>query len=79
MQDLIVALLVGSATLYAVWRLAPAVLRRQAARRLAGLATRSGASAGTARRIEQRVATASGCGSCDRCKGCASGTRSPAP
>ena len=71
MQELIVTLIVTGAPLYAVWRLAPAGWRRGAARGLAGLAARGGASTDTTQKIEQRVGTTSGCGSCDRCQGCA--------
>ena len=79
MQDLIVALIVAVATLYALWRLAPAGWRRGAARGLANVATRNGASADTARKIEQRVGTTGGCGSCDDCKGCAKGVGTQQP
>lgn len=77
MQTVIVALIVLAAAAYALWKLAPAALRHALAAKSGDLARAGGASDGLARRIEIRVseaaASATGCGSCGPCKGCATG------
>lgn len=74
-QDLIVALIVGSALLYSVWALMPAALRRGAAGRLARFARRSGLGEPEAQRLQAKLETAGSCSECAQCKGCASGKR----
>ena len=80
MQTVIVALIVLAAAAYAVWKLAPAVLRNALAAKSGDLARAGGASEDLARRIEIRAteaaASATGCGSCGPCKGCATGRTS---
>ena len=77
MQAFIVALIVLAATIYSVWKLAPAALRNALAARSGSIAHATGASETLARRIEikavEAAANAGGCGSCGPCKGCAVG------
>lgn len=71
MQNLIVALIVGLACAYAVWRFVPAATRQALARRMSGLGRRIGLSEARAQRLERKLESAGGCGSCDSCKACA--------
>lgn len=77
MQTLIALLIVLAAVGYSVWKLAPAAFRRKLAAQSGTLVRATGASEATARRIEIRAmdaaASATGCGSCGPCKGCATG------
>jgi hypothetical protein len=71
LQTALVAFIVLSAALYSVWSLMPATARRNAAAALARQASRLGARAHTARRIEAQLASAGGgCSDCNSCKAC---------
>ena len=78
-QYLIVGLIVLAAMLYSVWKLMPAAVRGAAAARLASLARRCGLGDEKSQRLRARLATASGCGQCASCKGCASPASKRAP
>jgi len=81
MQTAIALLIVLAAAGYSVWKLAPGALRHKLASHTGTLARATGASEGTARRIEIKAldaaANAGGCGSCGPCKGCAKGSETP--
>ena len=70
-QLLVVAAIVAAASVYAIWKLMPAALRRALAPRAAALAQRLGASDANVRRVEAKLTTGGACGSCDTCKACA--------
>ena len=73
-QQIIVALIVGFAAIYAVWRWMPAPWRRAAAARLATGSHRAGlVDAKRADALAASLARTSGCGSCDSCGSCGSG------
>ena len=77
LQSLLVVVIVAGASVYAVWKLMPAAIRRTLAVRAAGLARRSGLSDANVRRVESKLATGGACGSCDSCKACATPTAEP--
>lgn len=60
MQNLIVALIVGAAVAYTLWRFMPATLKRKLARRF-----------GSSEEQAQKAGSAGACGSCSSCKACA--------
>ena len=70
-QYLIVGLLVAAAVVYSVWSLMPGAWRRVGAAKVAAQAARTGLDPHAARELQIRLERASGCGSCDSCKGCA--------
>lgn len=70
-QSLIVGLMVGCASLYSLWVLLPAALRRAAAARLARHAGRWGLGEAHAARLRATLETAGACSECAKCKGCA--------
>jgi len=73
-QNIIVALIVGLAALYAVWRWMPASWRRSAAGHVASGSQRAGLiDQERARQLAASLAKTSGCGSCDSCGSCGSG------
>ncbi|MDM0012695.1 hypothetical protein QTH87_09660 [Variovorax sp. J22P168] len=75
-QQIVVALIVGLAAIYAVWRWMPARWRRGAAGRLAAGSQRAGlVDAERAERLAATLGKASGCGSCDSCGSCAPSAR----
>lgn len=70
-QQIIVALIVALAAVYAVWRWMPANWRRAAAAGVAAGSRRAGlVDAERAGRLEASLAKTSGCGSCDTCGSC---------
>jgi hypothetical protein len=76
-QQIIVALIVGLAAFYAVWRWMPAGWRRAAAGKLASGSQRAGlVDAERAERLAASLAKSSGCGACDSCGSCATPVRS---
>jgi len=76
-QQIIVALIVGLAAFYAVWRWMPAAWRRAAAGKLASGSQRAGlVDAERAERLAASLAKSSGCGACDSCGSCATPVRS---
>lgn len=79
-QNLIVALIVLLAAVYAVWRWMPATWRRAAATRLAAGSHKAGlVDAQRAEALAASLAKNSGCGSCDSCGSCATpGAKPPA-
>jgi uncharacterized protein DUF6587 len=78
-QDLVVALIVVAAALYAIWILMPAGVRRTGAAALASLARRCGLGEQESRRLQTKLATHSSCGACESCKGCAGASARRAP
>jgi|GEM_PF-860743 len=73
-QNIIVALIVGLAALYAVWRWMPASWRRSAAGHVASGTQRAGlVNEERAQQLAATLAKTSGCGSCDSCGSCGSG------
>jgi len=71
-QQIIVALIVAAAAIYALWRWMPAGWRRSAAGKLAAGSQRAGlVDAERAQRLADSLAKSSGCGSCDSCGSCA--------
>jgi len=77
-QQLIVALIVALAALYAVWRWMPARWRRAAAGRLAHGSHRAGlVDAQRAEELAAKLAKSSGCGSCDSCGACGTAAKAP--
>jgi hypothetical protein len=74
-QQIIVALIVLFAAVYALWRWTPAGWRRSAAGKLAAGTQRAGlVDAGQAERLAASLGKASGCGACDSCGSCGSAT-----
>jgi len=72
MQNLIVAVIVGLAALYAVWRWMPNSWRRSAAATLAAGTHKAGlVDAVAADKLAASLGKTSGCGACDDCNGCA--------
>ena len=73
-QEIIVALIVGLAALYAVWRWMPAGWRRAAAAGVAAGSQRAGLlDAQRAGKLAASLGKTSGCGSCETCGSCATG------
>lgn len=73
-QQIVVALIVGLAAVYAVWRWMPGSWRRAAAGRLAAGSQRAGlVDAERARQLAASLGKASGCGACDSCGSCGTG------
>lgn len=70
-QELIVAIIVGTAVAYALWRLMPARWRSRMAERTAKLARKLGLSEIRSRQVALRLENGAGCGSCSSCKSCA--------
>jgi hypothetical protein len=71
-QEIVVALIVAFAALYAVWRWMPGNWRRAAAAGLAAGSQRAGLmDAQRAEALAASLAKTSGCGSCDSCGACA--------
>ena len=78
MQNLIVALIVGFAALYAAWRWMPNAWRRGAASKLAAGTHKVGlVDAAAADKLAASLGKTSGCGACDDCNGCASTGKTP--
>ncbi len=77
-QYLIVALAVIAAALYSAWIVMPGAWRRAAAARLAQQANRSGLNREAAHALQRRLESASACGDCASCKGCAVKPAAPA-
>jgi type II secretory pathway pseudopilin PulG len=74
-QEIIVALIVGLAAAYAVWRWMPADWRRAAAAGVAAGSQRAGLlDAQRAEKLAASLGKTSGCGSCETCGSCATGT-----
>lgn len=71
-QELIVALIVAVAAVYALWYWMPRGLRQRLAVRLAGGSQRLGLPAAGAQRLADAVGTAGGCGACDSRSTCSS-------
>jgi len=70
-QQIVVALIVALAAIYAVWRWMPGHWRRAAAARLAAGSQRAGlVDAERAQQLAASLGKASGCGSCDSCGSC---------
>lgn len=70
-QQIIVALIVALAALYAVWRWMPAGWRRAVAAGLAAGTQRAGlVDAERAKGLAASLGKSSGCGSCDSCGSC---------
>ncbi|VTU34939.1 DUF6587 family protein [Variovorax sp. PBL-E5] len=70
-QEIVVALIVALAALYAVWRWMPAPWRRAAAAGLAAGSQRAGlVDAQRAEALAASLAKSSGCGACDSCGAC---------
>ena len=73
-QQILVALIVVLAAVYAVWRWMPGSWRRAAAGRLAAGSQRAGlVDAERAQKLAASLGKASGCGACDSCGSCATG------
>lgn len=71
-QQLIVALIVAAAAIYAVWRWMPAGWRRGAAHKLAAGTHRAGlVDKARADELAASLSRTSGCGACDSCGSCA--------
>lgn len=71
MQTFIVALIVGFAVAYALWRFLPASLKRALIRLFSSTGRRLGMSEVRAQQLERKLESSGGCGSCDSCKACA--------
>jgi hypothetical protein len=71
MQELVVAIIVAGAVLYALLRLLPAGLRQRLAQQVGKLGHMLGLSAERADALTQRLEQGGGCGTCKSCKGCA--------
>jgi hypothetical protein len=70
-QQIIVALIVALAAIYAVWHWMPGAWRRALAARVAAGSQRAGwVDAERAGRLAASLAKTSGCGSCESCGGC---------
>ena len=77
-QQIIVALIVALAALYAVWRWMPTRWRRAAAGKLASGTQRAGlVDAERAEQLAASLGKSTGCGSCDSCGACGSATQKP--
>jgi hypothetical protein len=70
-QQIAVVIIVLGATLYSAWSLMPAGWRRGAAASLGARVRGWGVAEGQAARIEQALASSSGCSDCSSCKACA--------
>ncbi|MDM0104713.1 hypothetical protein QTH97_07205 [Variovorax sp. J22R24] len=76
-QQIVVALIVALAAIYAVWRWMPRSWRRVAATKLAAGSQRAGlVDAEGARQLAASLGKTSGCGSCDTCGNCSTGAGS---
>lgn len=71
MQTLIVAIIVGLATTYALWRFLPATPKRALIRLFSRTGRTLGMSEARAQQLQRKLETSGGCGSCDSCKACA--------
>jgi hypothetical protein len=70
-QQIIVALIVALAAVYAVWRWMPANWRRAAAAKVAAGSHRAGlVDADRAQQLAASLGKTSGCGSCETCGSC---------
>jgi len=70
-QQIVVALIVALAAIYAVWRWMPGSWRRAAATKLAAGSQRTGlVDAQRAQQLAASLRKTSGCGSCDSCGSC---------
>ena len=70
-QNIVVALIVAFAALYATWRWMPAGWRRSAAQKLASGTQRAGlVDQARADQLAASLAKSSGCGACDTCGAC---------
>lgn len=70
MQNLVVALIVVAAVLFAAWRFVPAAVREPLLLRMAG-AARAARLPRVAQRLDRAVRVSGGCGSgCGSCGGC---------
>jgi hypothetical protein len=70
-QQIVVALIVALAAVYAAWRWMPGAWRRTLAARIAAGSQRAGlVDAQRARRLAASLARTSGCGACDSCGAC---------
>lgn len=78
-QQIIVALIVALAAVYAVWRWMPANWRRAAAAKVAAGSHRAGlVDADRAQQLAASLGKTSGCGSCETCGSCsAAGAKPP--
>jgi len=72
-QQIVVALIVALAAIYAVWRWMPANWRRAAAAKVAAGSQRAGlVDAERAQQLAASLGKTSGCGSCETCGSCSS-------
>jgi hypothetical protein len=70
-QQIVVALIVALAAIYAVWRWMPANWRRAAAAKVAAGSQRAGlVDAERAQQLAASLGKTSGCGSCETCGSC---------
>jgi hypothetical protein len=70
-QQIVVALIVALAAIYAVWRWMPGSWRRAAAAKVAAGSQRAGlVDAERAEQLAASLGKSSGCGSCDSCGSC---------
>ncbi len=75
-QEIVVAVIVALAALYALWRWMPGGWRRALAARLAAGSQRAGlVDAQRAEQLAKSLGKASGCGACDSCDTCGSPAR----
>jgi hypothetical protein len=78
-QQIVVALIVALAAVYAVWRWMPGSWRRAAAARVAAGSKRAGlVDEERAQRLAASLGKTSGCSSCDSCGSCSTGASSKA-
>ncbi|MDE2598102.1 MAG: hypothetical protein KGL40_00610 [Rhodocyclaceae bacterium] len=70
-QTLIVAVIVGLATAYALWRFLPAAPKRALSRLFSSAGRALGMSEVRAQQLERKLESGGACGSCDSCKACA--------
>ncbi|XAH21684.1 DUF6587 family protein [Xylophilus sp. GW821-FHT01B05] len=70
-QEIVVAVVVAIAALYATWYWMPARWRQRLALRLATNVQRLGVRQAGAERVAQAVGAAPGCSSCESCGSCA--------
>ena len=76
-QQIVVALIVALAAVYAVWRWMPGGWRRAAATKLAAGSQRAGlVDAKRAQQLAASLGKTAGCGSCDSCGSCSTGAGS---
>ena len=76
-QQIVVALIVALAAIYAVWRWMPGSWRRVAATKLAAGSQRAGLiDAERAQQLAASLGKTSGCGSCETCGSCSTGAGS---